>query len=69
MDCILSRRSIRKYKDVSVDDKDINEILKAGMNAPAARNLKSSEYVVIDDREVLNKIVVGIPRRNVRKMP
>lgn len=61
MDYILNRRSIRKYKDNEVSDEMINEIVKAGMNAPAARNLKISEYVIIKDKEVLNKIVEKNP--------
>lgn len=57
MDYILSRRSIRKYKENEVSDEMINEIVKAGMNAPAARNLKVSEYIIIKEKEVLKRIV------------
>ncbi len=51
---IYSRRSIRKYTDQTVSDKVIEEILRAGMNAPSARNLRPYEYIVIKDRDTLN---------------
>ena len=35
---INDRRSIRKYKDDSIDKTDIEVILKAGMLAPSAKN-------------------------------
>lgn len=38
MDIIDRRRSIRKYTADPVGMKDIEAIIRAGMNAPSARN-------------------------------
>ncbi|MBE5735160.1 MAG: nitroreductase family protein [Clostridiales bacterium] len=53
---IYTRRSIRRYIDKKIPDECINEILKAGMNAPSARNLRPYEYIVVKDREMLTKL-------------
>ena len=53
MDAIFSRRSIRKYTD---KEEKINELLKAAMAAPSAGNAQTWEFIVIDDRELIEKI-------------
>lgn len=53
---IYVRRSIRKYLDKEISDEDIKKILKAGMNAPTARNLKPYEFVVVRNKETLAKL-------------
>lgn len=56
MEAILSRRSIRKYTHEPVAENLIEDILKAGMNAPSAGNEQPWHFVLIDDRSVLNEI-------------
>ena len=56
LEAIYSRRSIRQYTDQPVSDKDIESLLRAGMAAPTAGNQQSWEFVVIDDRELLDAI-------------
>lgn len=53
---IYVRRSIRKYLDKEISDEDIKKILKAGMNAPTARNLKPYEFIVVRNKETLSKL-------------
>ncbi|MDR2640338.1 MAG: nitroreductase family protein [Candidatus Peribacteria bacterium] len=53
---IYKRRSIRKFSDKKVEKDTIEKILKAGMNAPSAMNLKPYEYVVVTDRQILEKL-------------
>ena len=43
---ILSRKSVRRYKDIPVDKKTIEEIVKAGQQAPFASQLYSVIYSV-----------------------
>ena len=52
----LTRRSIRKYLDKPIPQEIVNELLKAGMAAPSARNKKPWHFIVIDKRELLDKI-------------
>ena len=53
---IFSRRSIRKYTNQEITDDILHQILKAGMNAPTARNLKPFEFIVIKDKEILEQL-------------
>ena len=57
-DLILSRRSIRKYKEDLVETEKINLLLEAACSAPSACNKKPYEIYVITDNnklELLNK--------------
>ena len=56
MKAILERRSIRKYTDETVSDQDIKELLQAAMAAPSAGNQQPWEFIVVNDRKILNKI-------------
>lgn len=56
LETILSRRSIRKFKKTPVPDEDINELLKAAMAAPSAGNSQCWEFIVVNDRKILNEI-------------
>ena len=58
---IFSRRSIRKYKDMSVDDVQIEELLRAAMYAPSAGNEQPWHFIVVKDREKLNEITTFHP--------
>ncbi len=53
---IFERRSIRKYKHTPVAEEDVLKIVKAGINAPSARNSKPFEFIIIDDRAVLDEM-------------
>lgn len=55
-DAILTRRSIRKFKSNAIPEELIEKILRAGMQAPSARNKQPWHFVVVRDREMLNKI-------------
>ena len=62
-DIINTRRSIREYQDREVSDKDILQILKAGMQAPGSRlGAEPWEFVVIKNKETLVKIGEIKPR-------
>lgn len=56
MDVILSRRSIRRYKDQSISNDVVEILLKAGMAAPSAGNEQPWEFVVLRDREIMRRI-------------
>ncbi len=56
MEAILSRRSIRKYTDQKISDELIGEILKAAMSAPSANNLQPWHFVIISERQILDRI-------------
>ena len=56
IEAIMSRRSIRKYTDKKIPEETITKLLKAAMNAPSAHNKQPWHFIVVDDRETLNKV-------------
>lgn len=54
MEGLLTRRSVRRYTDKPVSERDIIEIVRAGMYAPSARNQQVWEFLVITDKTLLN---------------
>jgi len=58
---IMSRRSIRRYKDTSVDHDTLEVLLKAGMAAPSASNRQPWEIVVVTRKEIREQLVISHP--------
>lgn len=50
-----TRRSIRQWKNEPVADEEIRRILEAGMNAPSAGNEQPWDFIVITDKDLLQK--------------
>ena len=53
---IFSRRSIRRYKDESISNETIVNIIKAAMQAPSARNLKPWQFIAINKKEIMKDL-------------
>lgn len=56
IDAILTRRSIRKYRIEPLPDLVIYELLRTAMAAPSAGNEQPWHFVVIKDRDLLDRI-------------
>lgn len=56
MDAILNRKSIRKYTDEKISDQIVEELLRAGMQAPSAGNEQPWEFVILRNRDTMKKI-------------
>ena len=56
IECILKRRSIRKYQDRLVEEEDIKILLESAMAAPSARNQQPWEFYVVSNKSVLDQI-------------
>jgi len=54
---IFKRTSVRKYTDQPVTKEQIGMLLRAGMAAPSAKNVQPWEFVVIQNRETMLKIM------------
>jgi len=54
MEAICTRRSIRRYEDRPVPGEAIERLLGAAMLAPSARNAQPWQFVVVDDRSLLD---------------
>lgn len=56
-EAIHARRSIRKFKEgEAVTDEQVGLLLEAAMLAPSACNMRPWEFIVLRDREKLDKI-------------
>ena len=53
---IMTRTSIRKYKQQPVEDCKIETMLRAAMAAPTAMNKQPWHFVVVTDKAMLNKL-------------
>lgn len=54
--CIMTRRSVRKYKPGKIPEATLRKILEATMSAPSARNRQPWRFVVVRERETLLKL-------------
>ena len=62
---IYDRRSIRKFKDKPISQKDITEIIQSGIKAPSSKNGQPWKYIVIQGNakeEMLKVFRKGIER-------
>ena len=55
-DCLLTRRSIRKYKNTPISDDVLREIIECGLAAPSAINLQHWHFVVVRSPEKLREL-------------
>ena len=56
---IRTRRSVRSYKDQKIPDEIVMELLQAAMSAPSAGNEQPWQFIVIDDRQVLDSLLTA----------
>ena len=55
-EAIVKRRSIRRFKDISVPGEALERCVDAARVAPAARNKQMCEYIIVDDEQLLPKV-------------
>ncbi len=56
---IETRKSVRKFKDEPLKEEEIHAILKAGMSGPCCVNAREWEFIVVTDKDMLNKMADG----------
>ena len=57
LEIIHNRRSIRQFKEEQIKDDELNQILEAAIYAPNARNQQQWHFTVVQDKEMLDKMV------------
>jgi nitroreductase len=55
-EAIRSRRNVREFSSQPVADDHLDEILESGRRAPSSRNWQPWDFVVIRDREKLQRL-------------
>lgn len=53
---IMTRKSTRRFTDEPVSEQDIRTILRAGMSGPSCVNKRMWSFVVVTDKDMLNKM-------------
>ncbi len=60
MDVILGRRTIRRFTQKPVPRKDLVEVVNAGRLAASAGNRQPWQFVLVDDRAVVDSLVASL---------
>ncbi len=69
-DALQSRRSIRKYKDRSIEQDVVESILEMAETAPSAGNLRAREYFVVTRPEIKTMLsMAAYGQEHVAKAP
>lgn len=58
-EAISKRKSVRKYKDIQVEEDKIKKIIEAARLAPSASNRQPWRFIAIKDKDLRSKIVRG----------
>ncbi len=57
IECIMTRRSIRKFTSQPVSEEQLKILLHAGMYAPSAKNGRPWHFIVSRDHTILDRIL------------
>ena len=63
-DVMMSRRSIRRYKDERVSREALDHIMKCGINAPNGQNRQAYEVRVMDDPQLVKELSDALVKDN-----
>lgn len=61
LETIFNRKSIRKYTERPVEKEKLETLVRAGMAAPSSRDRRPWEFVIVTDRDLLDKMGDGLP--------
>jgi nitroreductase len=56
LEAIFTRRSVRSFTGDPIAEEDVHDLLRAGMQAPSAKNEQPWHFIVIDDPLLLHAI-------------
>lgn len=56
MNSIFNRVSVRKFKQDRVEEEKIEKILRAAMQAPSAGNQQPWEFIIVENKDTLDKL-------------
>lgn len=61
-DVIRARRTIRDFEDIAIDDAVIERIISAAMKAPTNDHMRDWHFIVIQDKDIVIKLINKIPK-------
>jgi len=56
---IKKRRSIRKYKNIQLEQEKIKAIIEAGLYAPSGHNAQPWHFTVLQNKKIIDQISLG----------
>ncbi|MBN2733791.1 MAG: nitroreductase [Methanomicrobiaceae archaeon] len=56
LECILTRRSVRKYRPDKIPAEILDKIINAGIHAPSALSKQPWRFLAVSDADLLNRI-------------
>ena len=56
LDLLKKRRSIRKFKNQSVEPEKIEQLLKGALLSPSSRNFSPWEFIVVTEQQILQQL-------------
>lgn len=56
---IMNRISVRQYSELEISEEVLRTILEAGMAGPSCVNARDWSFIVVRDREMLNKMAAA----------
>ncbi|TDT72036.1 nitroreductase [Hypnocyclicus thermotrophus] len=62
LNLLYKRRSIRKYKEEEIKQEELNKIIEAALLSPSSRNKKSWNFMVIRNKEIIEKLALSKER-------
>ena len=65
-DCILTRRSVRKFTDRKVEHRLVEQIISLAAYAPSWKNTQTAGYIVVESREMKEKLMAALPPYNAK---
>src|SRR3989304_9825734 len=67
IEAVLNRRSIRKYTNLSIPNELLTNLITAAMHAPSAYNEQPWQFIIINDKNLLEKIPSFSPHAQMSK--
>jgi len=58
---IEKRRSIRKFKQKNIEQKEVDKLIEAALRAPSSRGFNPWRFIVIDNKDILLKLAESKP--------
>lgn len=62
-DVVNSRRTIRDFENIPINDEIIEKIISAGMKAPTNDHMRDWHFIIIEDKNVVIKLIDKIPMK------
>ncbi len=61
LELLKKRRSIRRYKEKSIEKEKIDILVEAALRSPSSRSLNPWKFVVVTDRSLLEELATAKP--------